>query len=348
MTEDLRRRLAGSVQTLSAELLDLLIRREAEAALVATPGGSFVSKTIRGRSYWYVQRVDGGQRKQLYLGAESPELMAWIHEVRALRDRLAPDEDRIRDIATMIRAGGAPVVPPRPFTVLQVLASAGLFRYGGVLVGTHAFALYGLMLGIHLEHAALRTEDVDIAHRPGLAVALAADAPRPNLPKVLQDAGLGLLPVPGLDPREPSTSFKVRGAQLRVDFLAPLVGRESSKPVILPGFGQAAEPVRHLEYLLENAQPAAAVGRTAVLVSVPDPARFALHKLLVATKRPPAFHAKAAKDRRQAAALLTVLATERPMDISRASNALATIPTASDVVRAEISRLELPELEGLI
>ena len=31
---------------------------------------------------------------------------------------------------------------------------------------------------------------------------------------------MGFLPVPGLDPKSPTTSFKVRGQSLRVDLLA--------------------------------------------------------------------------------------------------------------------------------
>jgi hypothetical protein len=54
--------------------------------------------------------------------------------------------------------------------------------------------------------------------------------------------------VPGFDPREPSTSFKVRERDLRVDFLVP--GR-GTRPVLLRHLKTAAQPLPGLEYLLE-------------------------------------------------------------------------------------------------
>lgn len=50
-------RLPESVQTLYAELLDQAIHAEAEAAVLGAPQGSFVSKTIKGGTYWYLQRM---------------------------------------------------------------------------------------------------------------------------------------------------------------------------------------------------------------------------------------------------------------------------------------------------
>ncbi|MDZ4233261.1 MAG: GSU2403 family nucleotidyltransferase fold protein, partial [Dietzia sp.] len=55
-----------------------------------------------------------------------------------------------------------------------------------------------------------------------------------------------------------------------------------------------------------------------VLVSVPDPARFALHKVLIAGERPVIAQAKSEKDLRQAAAVLGVLHEDREGDIALA------------------------------
>lgn len=51
---------------------------------------------------------------------------------------------------------------------------------------------------------------------------------------------------------------------------------------------------------------------------VPTPARFALHKLWLSGQRPAAQQTRAAKDRRQAEALIEVLAADRPGDLGRA------------------------------
>lgn len=52
-----------------------------------------------------------------------------------------------------------------------------------------------------------------------------------------------------------------------------------------------------------------------VLVNVPSPARFAIHKLLVAQDRPAAFQPKARKDLVQAALLIDALDELRPGDV---------------------------------
>jgi hypothetical protein len=60
-----------------------------------------------------------------------------------------------------------------------------------------------------------------------------------------------------------------------------------------------------------------------VRVSVPSPARFALHKLLVSEERPPHQAAKQQKDLAQAEALLRLLLDARPGDVALAWDDLA-------------------------
>ena len=52
-----------------------------------------------------------------------------------------------------------------------------------------------------------------------------------------------------------------------------------------------------------------------ILVNVPDPARFAFHKLIVAGERGASLHAKRDKDLHQAAQVFNVLVQERPDDV---------------------------------
>ena len=63
---------------------------------------------------------------------------------------------------------------------------------------------------------------------------------------------------------------------------------------------------------------AVVVGGSGILVNVPLPARFALHKLWVAKSRSVAEQTKARKDRAQAAQILEVLKSDRPQDIDEA------------------------------
>jgi hypothetical protein len=122
--------------------------------------------------------------------------------------------------------------------------------------------------------------------------------------------------------REPSTSFKVRGRDLRVDFLTPARSRQSSAPVLLPHLGVAAQPLAGLDYLLEEPIDAVVVAAAGVHVQVPSPARFALHKVWVSSQRPTSEQAKVQKDLRQAEQLLDVLSVDRPDDIAAAYAAL--------------------------
>jgi hypothetical protein len=52
-----------------------------------------------------------------------------------------------------------------------------------------------------------------------------------------------------------------------------------------------------------------------VLVNVPDPARFAIHKLIVSGERGAGMHTRREKDLNQAAQVFSVLLEDRPGDI---------------------------------
>ena len=159
-----------------------------------------------------------------------------------------------------------------------------------------------------------------------------------TLEEIIKRSGLNLHPVPPLDRKQPSTSFKVRGRDLRVDFLTPMTGRDSSSAVLLPAFGLSAKPLRFLEYLIKNPIPAVVMGTDVVLVNIPSPARFAMHKLWTSTQRPAGFQAKAAKDRIQAEQLIEVLVEDRPDDLQDAWDALSR--KARSAVRSAMKNLE--------
>jgi hypothetical protein len=76
------------------------------------------------------------------------------------------------------------------------LADAGLFQIGAVLVGSHAFGLYGNLLGAKWDRAITHTQDIDIAHDPTLQVAVRRIAPV-DIPKKLEEwSAMTFLPVP--------------------------------------------------------------------------------------------------------------------------------------------------------
>lgn len=341
-------RLPETVKTLLAELFERLLAEGTEGLPASF---SFVAKKIGSQTYWYVQRSEGAKKRQTYLGPESPALLASIAAAKEKKSEALEDREQISQLVAMLTRGGAFAESSALVKVLGLLAEARVFQLGGVLIGTPAFAAYGNLLGVRFGDAALRTQDVDIAQDPVIAVSLSGDAEPANLGETLKSSVPPFLPIPGLDPRRPSTSFSVRGKELRVDFLTPMRGRESEVPVYLPLFKVAAQPLRLLDYLVENpVQTAIFDRRQAVLVQVPDPARFAWHKLWTAQARSVAFHNKAGKDLLQARQLLELLLGERPDDLLVAWQALSKHPKAVAKVRKSLLRMEelQPRLEELI
>lgn len=327
------------VQTIYAELLDQLAVYEASRAIGHTPG-SFVTKTVKGQQYYYFQHLGPGDAKrQTYLGRRSPTLDALAQRFAEGRQSAGPDQRSIERLASLLRAGGVMITDTPSARVLRGLADAGVFHAGGVLVGTHAFVALGNLLGVRWA-SLLTTQDIDIAAGSRLDVAVPGLDADP--PSALDSLEMGFLPVPGLDPASPTTSFKVRGRSLRVDLLTP-VARARTRPVAIRRLGAAAQPLKFLDYLIESPVPAAVINGGVVAVNVPDPARFALHKLIVAGERPAVMQTKATKDLLQAAQLLEVLAEDRPGDIGLAWEALGARGT-SWVRRVKAS---LPALERI-
>lgn len=161
---------------------------------------------------------------------------------------------------------------------------------------------YANMLGVRFEAQSLRTADIDVA-------------------------------------RDPSTSFKVRGRDLRVDFLTTTRRGPRRKPVPLPHLNVAAQPLEGLEYLIEKTTKAVVVGGSGILVNVPLPARYALHKLWVAKSRPVSEQTKVRKDVAQAQQLIDVLLMDRAEDMEAAVIAMQSGPKMWKRVQKEFDRL---------
>lgn len=328
-------RTSLALQSLYSELLSALMNADSHLAGVRPPG-TLTSKVIGDRSYWYSQRVEAGRKRQDYLGPETPELLEELDVLRASWAAAADLKRETARLVSMLHAGATRRPDATAARVLEILSERGLFRAGGVLVGSHAFASYGPMLGVRWSDA-WQTEDVDLARalRPSLVVAARVD-----IPEALADSGLSFRPVPGLDPREPATSFTLRGRTLHVELLTPEIGRPSEGPIWIPALNMAAHPLRFLDYLMEAAVPAAIVARRGILVHVPEPARYAVHKLLVAQRRPSFQAVKARKDLVQAGQLLEVLVEDRPGDLVAAWAALTQrADEGAELARRSLARL---------
>ncbi len=304
--------LSLTARTLYAELRELTLAVGTGAHLGNMPG-SVVRKTLKGATYLYYQHRDlAGRTRQVYLGPDDSRTAKLAADL-AHRAGTSADLRRVDELPAAFIAAGGNVLQHAPLRVLQGFADAGVLQPGigqGVLVGTHAFNLLGNLLGVRWA-SQMQTQDIDIAGEADIDIAVAR--PETSAPDVLDRLGMGFIPVPTLDPRLPSTSFRVRGQELRGDLLAPLTGKPRATPIFVPAFNAPAQPLRFLDYLLVDPVPVVATGqRTLLLLNVPAPERFALHKLLVSESRAAASAPRAQKDRHQAMQVLEVLIEEAP------------------------------------
>lgn len=272
------------------------------------------TRVVRGgKVYWYDTFRVGSDVRKAYIGEETPDLLTRLNRHRDLRSASeARAEERAR-LVRILRAERFMGLDAASGSLLAAMATAGVFRLGGTVVGTHAFRLYEGELGLRYRFDDLaQTGDLDIASFERLSLAL-DDQAEPTVAKVLSDFAFD--PVLTLD-LDPAWRWRQSKGAALVEFLTPAFGDEGVKP--LAALGVAAQVLHHLNYLIAGPIPAAVLYRSGVLVQIPRPERFAIHKLIVAARREGRDRLKAEKDRRQARFLITVLAEDRPDDLKEA------------------------------
>jgi hypothetical protein len=273
---------------------------------ISSLSGSIQFKSVRGKSYAYFTYRNAltKRHQQLYIGPDSPA-------VRALQ--IAAKEEATSALSVGRHAGaaashGCSVVIAKHYRVIRQLADARFFRAGGLLIGSHAFQALGNMLGAHWDEA-ISTLDVDLARfGPGGNISVALPA-RLNIDvhAAIDSLQMGFLPAVNLAGQgNPSTYANPKEPEFRLDFLTPM--RRKVEVVHDDTLGVSLQPMKFMDYLIEQSVQTVVLRPTAaVVVNVPAPARFALHKLIVAAERPATEQVKANKDVRQAASLLDYL-----------------------------------------
>lgn len=296
----LHRELPAAAQTAYAELYELVQVAEATRS-PASVTGKVAWKTIKGSryAYWAFKELDG-RKREYYLGPAGPAIAA-IERARAVG---APALDAVARQAAAALAHGCVATTSKHFRIVKRLSEYQFFRAGGLLVGTHAFLALGNQLGVAWG-SGTRTLDLDFAHAgPGgnVAVALPADL-HVNAHDALVSLEHGFLPALGGSKGMASLYVSEREPELRVDFLT-VPRRGHGSDVHAPELGVALNPLKFLDYLIERPGQAVVLDRAdACLVNLPDPARYGLHKLIVAHERGAA-HPKHGKDIAQALALI--------------------------------------------
>lgn len=309
--------------------------------------GSIEERTRNGRVYLYDKFRIGSEMKSRYLGEGTPELRERLNRAAELKAAGEERRSTMARLARVLRAEGFIGTDRDTGSLLLAFARAGVFRLGGTLVGTAAYALMQGELGVRFGADELaQTGDIDFASFERLSVAL-GDEVEENPGDILR--ALKFDPVPGVADRQVWRWRQSTGAAM-VEFLTPAFGDERVKP--LPALGVSAQALNYLNYLIADPIPAVALYRSGVLVQIPRPERFAIHKLIVADRRQggPA-HAKARKDRGQAAFLIEVLAEDRPDDLREAfEDALSRGPRWRGRIDASLARMPkvLEIIHGLV
>jgi hypothetical protein len=282
---------------------DLLQKVELHPATLA---GSYVSKSINGKVYWYHQTDTVAGRKQEYLGQESAELLAEISERRkafALARELVVERKRL---VAMLGVAGAHMEKGRVARIVGKLSEAGLFGAGGVMVGSFAFSCYGNMLGAKTSSELSRTEDIDFSVARTIAIAF-----NRNMQEVLLEAEPTLRTPIQINPR--IIPFEMVAPDgFKVEFLTTKESAADTSPVNIERFSVYAQPLDFMDYLLADTQNAVMLNGAGISVSVPNPAHFAMHKLAVSQLRPIGIQAKIIKDIKQASALIEILLRDNP------------------------------------
>ena len=332
-----------SYRTLAAELLDRAL--DAQFDQDFDEAGAFIKVTAKERDYWYYKPSlrDGRADKRLYVGlVEDPEISKRVGSFR----RLKTDYQARRKIVSTLSREARLFAPDRAIgDIVEALWKAGIFRLRACLVGTIAFQTYGTVLGYRMAGTATQTGDIDIAQFHSVSVAVEDSIP-PVL-EVLRSVDETFSAAPALNDAGGASRFVARGG-LRVEFLTPNTGSDDhvGKPARMPALGgAAAEPLRFLDFLIHEPVRTVMLHKGGIPVTVPDPARYALHKLIVSARRP-AGTGKDDKDLRQAAQLIEALVATGRSDDLRAvlEEVRGRGPAWREAMDASLARMDKTEL----
>jgi len=254
-----------------------------------------------------VQDNSGYQHRFSYQGKR---ITKTIHKSHIPND--SERRSRVNDIG-MLTLAGFNRFDRQSMKCLELLDFMGVFKQDGILVGSHAYAAIGNNLGVSWQHT-LSTDDIDISK--DLMIANTQESI--DVHRVLLQADF--MEVPSLNHAHPSTTFR-HSNKMKVDFLAPMTGKPDSKPKMLNGMGVYGEPLRFLDYLIKDPQKAIALTKYGTLALVPQAAKFAFHKCIIAQYRDN--DAKRSKDLSQAENIMTVLNEMHPYLIQQAWKDLA-------------------------
>lgn len=303
-------RLPLALQTVYADLVD---RCAADAFDANFPHGArFARRQVKDHHYWYFvanRAGPDGRRAQKYVGPDSPELQERIarhgQAKAAWRER--------RQMVNALRHSGLPSPDDRTGQTARGTGPRGRVSPTRLPRRYRRFS----MLRWAPRREAARGRHPDGRSRLGafhsVSVAISEDERALPLLEVLRGVDPSFREVPYAMDGRLTAAYAGEGGY-RVEVLVPNRGSPLDEPQPLPAIGAMAIPLRFLDFLIYDAISAVLLHDGGVLVNVPRPERYALHKLIVSRRRREGV-AKIDKDVAQAELLLGILAERRKADL---------------------------------
>jgi hypothetical protein len=268
---------------------------------------SFVHKIVHDKKYWYCQYTDiSGSRKQRYVGPDGEATQAIIKQTSSALDANAVILADRRRLVAMIAAGGGNMEKGRAAKIIEKMADAGVFDAGGMLIGSYAFSCYGNMLGVIFDEAMRRTEDMDVAYDRSIEIGFVRD-----LRADISDASPEMDEPKQINPWVPPYEM-IAPDGFKIEFLTSRLNPSDKSPIPIERFSVNAQPLEFLDYLIKGSVEAIVLYGAGILVNVPNPAKFAVHKLAVSQLRQTANPEKMRKDLMQAEAIIAYLIEQNP------------------------------------
>jgi hypothetical protein len=276
--------------------------------------GSYSIKKVKDKAHWYFSFREADQAlRQMYVGPDNPQTRQLVEHAKSKTPHAST-----QPLAKVASTLGCAAVTRQHLSVILRLNEYGFFRAGGVLIGTHAFLAYSNLLGVRWVSTE-QTVDIDFAHAgKNISIALPANV-RAEPHAAITTMPEGFLPLVQFRSTAGATYRHATQAEYQIDFLCPK-NSESDEPIRIPNLDVALQPLRFMEFSLEQVQQTTLMDATGrcVVVTLPAPERYAVHKLLIIGERTGAFKSKISKDLAQAAALIAYFKTHDPDALANA------------------------------
>lgn len=284
-----------------------LMQKTIDSQWSALQNVSFISKIIKDKKYWYCQYVDiNGVRRQRYVGADDATSKGVMNNSASIDSQLASVMQERKRLVAMIAAGGGNLERGRSAKIISKLSDAGVFDSGGILIGSYAFSCYGNMLGVIFDESMRRTEDMDLAYDRSIEIGFIRD-----LRDDIKDIAPEMIEPKQINPWVPPYEM-IAPDGFKLEFLTPRADASDKAPIPIERFKINAQTLEFLDYLINDPVDSLVLYGAGIKVKVPDPAKYAIHKLAVSQLRSYLNPEKSRKDLLQATALIEYFIEENP------------------------------------